>query len=117
MLRTAGAKVTEVIAYRTLSPDSIDETVIRAIQAGIVDVIVFFSPSAFHHLLDLVDVRHLQSLAGKMCLAAIGPATARTIREAGLLVPIQAEEATTSALVQSLVQYCAQQQATGGQAK
>lgn len=117
LLRTAGTQVTEVVAYRTLNPDSSHETAIRSIQTGMVDVIVFFSPSAFHHLLDLVDLSHLQSLAGKVCFAAIGPVTAQAIRETGLPVPIQAEEATTPALVEALVQYCAQHSPTGERAK
>lgn len=116
-LRARGAIVAEVIAYRTLGPDSADVAAIKSIQTGKVDVVVFYSPSAFHHLLDLVDLSHLQSLVGKVCFAAIGPMTAQAIREAGLPVPIQAEEATTLALVEALVQYCAQHSPTGERAK
>ena len=112
-IRERGAMATEVIVYKTLSPDLVEKSAIDAVREGSVDVIVFFSPSAFHYLLDVVDVTQLRSLAGKLRFAAIGPVTARAIREVGFPVDIVAQDATTAALVEALVQRCAQRSPIG----
>src|SRR5258707_7665537 len=48
-LKRHGAKLTEVIAYRTLRPTATDERNLRQIADGAADAVLFFSPSAVHH--------------------------------------------------------------------
>ena len=113
MLRKAGANVTEVIAYRTAGPESVDAPLVAAICGGKADAITFFSPSAF---------REFQNLAGgvpaawnsRVALAAVGPVTAQAIRAAGWPLAIEADEATTASLVAALERYFA---AADGQAR
>ena len=59
-----------------------------------VDAIVFASPSAFHNLAraDLIR-RELAELSERVEFAAIGPTTAGAMREAGVRVAIEADEA------------------------
>ena len=59
-LRTAGVVVTEVVAYRTAEPESIDGAILDALRRGEADAIAFFSPSAFRNFEHVVGVEAAQ---------------------------------------------------------
>jgi uroporphyrinogen III methyltransferase/synthase len=100
-LRAAGADVTEVICYRTLEVDSAAPEAVEAVRRGDVDVVSFFSASAFRALVGHLGTEYLRRVA----IAAIGPVTAAEIRAAGLTVAIEAPEATTKSLISALIGY------------
>ncbi len=102
VLRGAGAEVADVVAYQTLAPSAMDPRVTEAIAGGEVDVICLFSPSAFRNLVDEVGLENLRRNAGRVALAAIGPVTAGAIRESGLSVEIEADDATSQELVRAI---------------
>jgi uroporphyrinogen III methyltransferase/synthase len=104
-LRESGAQVTDVIAYRTIAPEAVDQAVLDRIRVGGVDVIIFSSPSAFHNLASFLGVSHLVKLAESMQFAAIGPTTARAMRETGVRVHIEAEEASAAGLADAIVKH------------
>ncbi|PYU29348.1 MAG: hypothetical protein DMG31_17885 [Acidobacteria bacterium] len=105
LLRNAGAKVTEVIAYRTAGPEALDRSLIEAIHRGQSDVVTFFSPSALREFQNLVGPEVLAKWNSRVAFAAVGPVTAEAIRRAGLPVAIEADEATTASLVAALERY------------
>ena len=107
LLRKAGAAVTEVIAYRTLGPESIDHDRIEAIRAGQADAVTFFSPSAFREFQNLLGAEALASWDSRVAFAAVGRVTAEAIRAAKLPVAVQAEEASTESLIEGLKNYFA----------
>jgi uroporphyrinogen-III synthase len=102
-LESAGAKVTQMIAYKTLNAtDDADSTnACAAIQSGAVDAVAFFSPSAFRSIIARFGPRLLERTA----IAAIGPTTAAAIRDAGLPVTIEARESSTEGFITALVEY------------
>jgi uroporphyrinogen III methyltransferase/synthase len=102
LLRAAGAFVTEVVAYSTEPPGSLDSATLEVLRRGDVDAVTFFSPSAFRHFAELFGRDALRRLTARVALAAVGPATASAIREAGLPVAVEAAEATAPALVEAL---------------
>jgi uroporphyrinogen III methyltransferase / synthase len=103
MLRKAGAKVTEVIAYVTVGPEAFDRSLIDAIRDGLVDAVAFFSPSAFQEFQKLMGSDLLVKYdSRRVALAAVGPVTAGAIRAGGLPVAIEADEATTASLIAGL---------------
>jgi uroporphyrinogen III methyltransferase/synthase len=104
-LRDVGAQVTDVIAYRTVAPEAPDHTILESIRGGKVDVIIFASPSAFHNLAGFLGVSHLVKLAESVQYAAIGPTTARSMRESGVRVHIEAEEASAVGLADAIVKH------------
>jgi len=106
-LAEAGAIVTEVVVYRTVLPHNVNESALEAIRTGSVDIVACFSPSAFHHLLEVFRHGHAQSSPERLKFAAIGPVTAEAIRRAGFHVEVQAEVPTIPAFVQALVQHYA----------
>jgi uroporphyrinogen-III synthase len=112
-LRAAGAIVTEAVAYLTLDPESPDSAssfdfyVIATLRKGDADVVTFFSPSAFHHFAKAMGDDALRAIAARVAFAALGPVTAKAIRDAGFSVVLEGAEATTESLVAALVQHFA----------
>jgi len=118
-LREVGAQVIEVVAYRTVAPGvetsapagrirgdeeprDASRDVVRQIRRGDVDVITFASPSAFHHFCEMFDGETMQSFAVRISFAAIGPTTARAIRGAGWLAPIEASDSTAQGFAEAI---------------
>jgi len=104
-LRAAGAEVVEVVAYRTVAPGGGEDAVLEKIQSGEVDVIAFASPSAFHHLRAELGGEAMSLISGRVAFAAIGPVTAKALREAGLPVEIEAGESTAAGLARAIAGY------------
>lgn len=105
-LRSAGARVTEVVAYRTIRPN-LSADVVAEVREGHVDAIVFASPSAFQNLLPAIPADELAKLSKHIQFAAIGPTTARSMRAAGVRVAIEPAEASSQALAAALASHFA----------
>lgn len=99
-LTKRGAVIHDVAAYRTL-PSVIDPNGIAELQRG-VDVITFTSSSTARNFVTLVgqDIIFSNTL-----IACIGPITAQTALEVGLIVNIMAKEYTIAGLVAALVDH------------
>jgi uroporphyrinogen-III synthase len=104
-LADAGAQVLDVVAYRTMTTDSLDPSVLQRISDGRVDVATFASPSAFESFVDLLGSRRVARAAGKIAFAAIGPSTAQAIRDAGHAVAIEAAVPSSAGLTEAIEQY------------
>ena len=104
-LRRVGAQVTEVIAYRALAPERVSPPILAGIRAGAVDAVVFASPSAFHNFCDLIRRAELTLISERVQFAAIGPTTARAIRNFGARVAIEAPEPSATAIADALAGY------------
>jgi len=101
-LGNRGAQVTEAVAYRTLRPTDADQERLARVARGEADAILFFSPSAVRNFIELSGEKQLHILQDRIAMAAIGPVTARALREAGVHRMVVAAEATASAVVQAL---------------
>lgn len=104
-LREAGAQVTAVDAYRTVIGQGGD-AVPEMLANGQVDAITFTSSSTVRHFLKRLasEGGRRQDLQG-VCLAGIGPITAKTMEENGLPVSVVPLEYTLPALVDALESY------------
>jgi uroporphyrinogen-III synthase len=91
-LREADASVTEVVAYRTIPPDKLDREIVRSIRDSDVDAIVFASPSAYNNLRDSIGGDAMKNISARVHFTAIGPATARAIRDSGARVDIEVND-------------------------
>jgi uroporphyrinogen-III synthase len=103
-LRAAGAEVTEVIAYRNVAP-ALNPDVLDAIRSGAVDVITFFSPSAYRHLAGEIGMETLRRQSGKILIASIGPTTSSAITQDGLHVAIEASTTSADGLSEAIAEY------------
>jgi uroporphyrinogen III methyltransferase/synthase len=110
-LREADAEVTEVVAYRTTAPKAIDPQALERLRRAQVDAVIFASPSAFHNLSAWIPAGELAALAQRVQFAAIGPTTARALREAGARVEIEAADTSAAALADAIAGYYQKQSA------
>ena len=101
-LKTHGAEVTEVVAYRTLQPGEVDRQKLCGISAGDADAVLFFSPSAVQNFAELVGVEHFLELQNDLVINAIGPVTAESLRKFKVDRIVVAEDTTSAAVVEAL---------------
>ncbi len=106
-LKRHGATVTEVIAYRTLRPTEVDERSLREVAAGTADAVLFFSPSAVQTFAELFGGAQLNGLQDKLAITAVGPVTAKALREAGVRCIVVAGDTTAAAVVGALEEHFA----------
>lgn len=104
MLRESGARVTEATAYRTTFPE-LAPAIVSRIRRSEVDSIVFASPSAFHHLARAISAAELAAISERVHFAAIGPTTARALRDSGVRVAVESAEPSIDALAAAIGKY------------
>jgi uroporphyrinogen-III synthase len=104
-LRAAGARVTQVVVYRNVTPEKSDPAIAAQILHGDADALIFASPSAFHNFSKILGGADLLRLSARTQFAAIGPTTTRALRDAGIRVEIEAAEASSAGIADALVKY------------
>jgi uroporphyrinogen III methyltransferase/synthase len=107
LLRNYGAQVTEVIAYRTVTPVNLDHEKIVAIVNGEVEAILFFSPTAVEHFVGVVSNEKLRDLQNRLAITAVGPITANALRQSGVDSLLVAEDTTADAVIRTLQKHFA----------
>jgi len=94
-LREKGAQVDEIAIYRSV-PDGEGAATLRdALARGEIDFVTYTSSSTVKHFVEAVGLDQARRARG----ASIGPITTATARELGLMVDVEADEATIAALV------------------
>lgn len=111
-LKATGAAVTHVVAYETVrGAGGVDLPTLLAQRT--VDAITLASSSAFTFLLErLTRERGDPAALHSVCLACIGPITARTVRDAGYTPAVVSKQQSLEGLVAALAEYFAYRQAT-----
>jgi uroporphyrinogen-III synthase len=104
-LKAAGAEITEVVAYHTGGLGVAEPGVIEAMREIRVDVVSFFSSSAVENLRGELGADVMSRLGARAALAAVGPVTAAALRNAGLPVAIEADEATAESMAAAIVRH------------
>jgi uroporphyrinogen-III synthase len=111
-LRETGARVTEVVAYRTLRPEKLNHEILTSVRQSEIDAIVFASPSAFHNLAGLVPSTELAVLSNRIQFATIGSSTTRALREAGVRVAIESSDSSSAGLADAIAKHYQRQTST-----
>jgi hydroxymethylbilane synthase len=75
--------------------------VIKRISDGDYDLILFTSPSTFHHFSTFVDT----GLLGNLKIGSIGTTTSKAIREAGFEPLMTAKMSNTEGLTEAILHY------------
>lgn len=100
-LHLAGAHVREVVAYRTVCSETLDPACVTA--SGDADAILFFSPSAVHAFVALVEHGVLPPIPDSTGIGAIGPVTKENLlKEAKLRCDFEAEEPSIDQVISAL---------------
>ena len=103
-LHQAGAHVREVVAYRTVPCEALDDASIAA--AAQADAILFFSPSAVHAFVELVKSGVLSPVPESTGIGAIGPVTRENLlKEAQMRCDFQAPEPAIDQVVAALCEF------------
>jgi uroporphyrinogen III methyltransferase/synthase len=100
ILNRIGADVTEVVAYKTVRPDQGPQNCQAKLDG--VDAVLFFSPSAVHHLQDTLGSEKLIELSRRTVFAAIGPVTGEALRQAHIAKFVLAHDSTVTAVLDAL---------------
>jgi uroporphyrinogen-III synthase len=90
---------------------------LKRIAAGQADAILFFSPSAVQHFAELVGAVKFRALQDTLAIAAVGPVTAKALREAGVERVVVSADTTTVAVVEALEKHFAAAKAAPAGAK
>ncbi len=101
-LTNLGAIVVEVAAYQSRCPDSIDPSILSALQQQQVDIITFASSKTVKHFCQLIGTSLPSGWQDRVCIASIGPQTSATCKELFGKVDIEATEYTLPGLVTAL---------------
>jgi len=104
-LKMLGAGVEEIVVYKTVRPDEqVLRQAVEIVREG-ADAVLFFSPSAVHHLQDVLGSAKFLELSRRAIFAAIGPVTEQALRNAGVQRLVMARDTTVDAVLRALIQY------------
>jgi uroporphyrinogen III methyltransferase/synthase len=107
-LRSQGAHVTEVIAYRTVAVEAEREgepDIYRMLLERRIDVVTFTSASAVRNFVRVVGAEPAADLLRTTVVAAIGPVTGEALQQHGIETTIMPTSYTIPALVEAVVKY------------
>lgn len=106
-LKRYGAQVTEVIAYRTLRPARMGQKELKRVTDGQADAVLFFSPSAVQHFVEIIGAEQLKVVQDKLAITAVGPVTAKSLGDNGVARALVAADTTTASVIETLENYFA----------
>ena len=101
-LRQWGAQVDVVPAYQTVLPRERSTEMMEHLRSGKIDCLTFTSSSTVSNFFSLFEQSAILPLLKHVCIACIGPITAKTAEEHGLYVDVMPSEYTITGLVQAL---------------
>jgi uroporphyrinogen-III synthase/uroporphyrinogen III methyltransferase/synthase len=101
-LRSAGAEVDVVDAYRNVLPETAPDQLCQALQNGIAAV-TFTSSSSATHLAEASSVAGIGWPFAGVAAVSIGPITSQTLRELGWPPAAEADPSDISGLIAALV--------------
>jgi uroporphyrinogen-III synthase len=104
-LERLGARVNEIIAYRTVRPAEQALAEAGALLRDGAEAVLFFSPSAVHHLQEILGNEKFLALSRAALFTAIGPVTEEALRKAKVERVRTAEDATVGAVLEVLTDY------------
>ncbi len=109
-LSQKGAQITEIPAYQSGCPDSMDATAWDAIRNKLISIITFASSKTvknFYHLVNQAIISYpdlnIHSLLKNVAIASIGPQTSLTCQQLLKRVDIEAKEYTLEGLVNAII--------------
>jgi len=117
-LRMKGIIADEISVYETNVAVQQEPIVFEWLREKHIHVITFTSSSTVKNLIKVLEQGGIDdpiALLKQYPLASIGPITSNTIRECGLEVTIEAEEATIESLTAALIQYRGMRNNNGGE--
>ncbi|HET7580420.1 MAG TPA: uroporphyrinogen-III synthase [Bacillales bacterium] len=104
-LAALGFEVTDLTVYETVLNRDEQSKLIELLSEQPPDVITFTSSSTVINFLELLEGKRCSDLLEKAKMACIGPVTAETARDYGLIPEIVPDEYSTSGLLDAIEQF------------
>ena len=104
-LNRHGAKVRAFVAYKTVPPDDDAQRVQQTLSHHGADGVLFFSPSAAHHLCEILGAERFRNLSRQSIFVAIGPITEKALRAEGVDRLLVASDTTVAATITVLTEF------------
>lgn len=101
-----GARVEEVVAYRTVEGGGNAGQIRDLLREGAIHIVTFTSSSTVRNFARLLGETELPGLLKGVTVACIGPITSETARGLGISVHIEASVYTIEGLVGAIVEHC-----------
>lgn len=101
-LTERGASVSRLIIYENRAPDPAHLQIPARLEDGTLDMLVFASPSAVRHFIELLGRERSMALLSDRDLASIGSTTTRALTDLGLQATVQPAASTVPALVDAI---------------
>lgn len=98
-LRQWGAEIDVIPAYQTVLPREKTSEMIEWLRSGGIDCLTFTSSSTVSNFFSLFEKDAILPLLRGVCVACIGPITAKTAQEHGLEVDVMPSDYTIAGLV------------------
>lgn len=110
-LQALGAQVDEIAVYQTVRPQATETHALRILlKAEKIAMVTFTSSSTVRNFAAVFADEELPQLLGKARIGCIGPITADTAREYGMMVAVQSSIYTIPAFAEAIVEYFSNQQ-------
>ena len=93
--------VQRINVYQTNKPKTVDNIIINLIRDKKFDLIIFTSPSCFHHFCLYVEKDVIRNLK----MASIGSTTTKAIEDEGYTVALTASRSNVEGLVEAITEY------------
>ena len=103
-LKRLNAQVTPVVAYKTVAPEDASLHSPEKLLNG-ADAILFFSPSAVHHLREILGSERFLELSNRAVFVAIGPVSEKALQSEGVRRILVASDTTIAASIATLTEF------------
>lgn len=104
-LADLGADVSDLVCYETVANQENRAALIDTVVKQDIDVLTFTSSSTFQAFVELLEGIDWRSYVQDVKIACIGPITAKTVKEYGLVPDIVAQKYSTSGLLDAIEQF------------
>ena len=104
-LKEAGAEVLEVAAYRNVATTDLPEELPAMLAHDEIDLVTFTSSSTVRNFIAALPEAKRDTLKTRIRAASIGPATTKTLNEAGITPLLEAEQSTIPDFADAIIGY------------
>ncbi len=105
VLRSAGARLEELVVYRNTDVAELDSNVVGAIEGGEIDWICLSSPSIARSLHRLLSPAARDNFGKAVRIASISPVTSAAARELGMPINVEATTYTWDGILDAIIRH------------
>ena len=93
------------MAYKTVAPEADWQKIQELLRQRSVDAVLFFSPSAVHHLREILGAERFKEFGQQAVFVAIGPVSEKALREEGAGRILTSADTNAGAAIATLTEF------------